>query len=186
MSMTREDDVAIQLARLAPKAAQITGDAGGGHPAWLTPSDIAAACAGIPEPHGSLLLAKYVNDQQAAIKAIGGVTDMLLKAGCALNAQLLAVIVIELHITGPRCSRCCGRGQITRRTGVVVDCERCSGTGKLSAPSTEIARRARLKVEDYRKHCKSAVQAVQRNLESGEDDALNHVHAQIRRMSAAV
>lgn len=182
--MTKEDYVAAQLARLTARGLQITGDHGGGHPAWLTPMDVAAACAGIPEPHGSLLLAKYCDDQRAAVRAIGAVVDDLMRAGCALNAMILAVVVIELHISGPKCSRCSGRGQITRRNGVVSNCERCSGTGRLSAPSTEIARRARLKVEDYRKHCKQAVKAVQRALEVGETTAIEHVFCRMRRMSA--
>lgn len=178
---TKEDDVAAQLARLTARGLQITGDHGGGHPAWLTPMDIAACIAGIKEPHGSLLMAKYCNDQRAALKAIGGVTDDLLRAGCALNAQLLAVVVIELHLKDRLCSRCKGRGTKTRRDGLVVNCERCEGKGRTSAASTEIAGRARLKVEDYRKHCKAAVQQVQRAIEIGEVDALAHVFRRMRK-----
>ena len=178
--MTREDDTALALARLTSRGVQIRGDGGGGSRAWISPMDVAACCAGLSEPHGALLLAKYCNDQSAAIKAIGGICDLLTAEGCGKSTRLLAVIVLELHITGPICSRCKGRGTKTRKDGLVVNCERCEGAGRLSAPSTEIARRAKIDIAEYRKHCAKAVKAVQARLEAGESAAIMHVFRRMR------
>lgn len=178
------DDAARLMARMTAHGVQIRGDCGGGTPAWFTVSDIAACCAGLPALDGDLLLAKYTGDQRAALKAIGPVTDLLLKAGCE-RAQLCATVALAIVTGNEKCKRCKGRAHVLNRKAVVVQCDQCDGSGLRRVTYAEMARAVGLDRHTFDRKCRDAMDKVIARLQGLETSALLHVWRRARRMMVA-
>jgi hypothetical protein len=119
---------------------------GGGIPT-ITPEMVAASLAAAPPGACALIRAK-LGDRRSRSSLMALLTDRMMEEAekriWANDLQYIRGIVdtaIALYIAPPFCSRCKGRGEIKQRTGLVVSCPSCDGTGAKVLSEKEIAKR---------------------------------------------
>jgi hypothetical protein len=119
---------------------------GGGIPT-ITPEMVAASLAAAPPGACALIRAK-LGDKKSFLDLTSWLSERLLdeaeKRRWGDGPMYIVGVVdtaVALYIAPPFCSRCKGRGDIKKRTGLVVPCPSCEGTGAKVLSEREIAKR---------------------------------------------
>lgn len=124
--------VAYLMARLTARGAQ-PDQVFGGKPA-LDKMDIAAACAKLRSLPFHFIMAKYCDDFQSALRAVGELQDVMCQKSPQwadmdpLKRAHAACALVAEFIGARKCPRCGGRGSVVENSSV-VDCKPCDGTG---------------------------------------------------------
>lgn len=126
---------AYLMARLTTKGLQ-PGIIFGGIPD-LTKSDIAAACSKLPSLDFHLIMAKYCDDVNSALDAMGEVQDLMCSNSSVFadmdpfKRTSVAASIIQEFVSSRKCPRCKGTGQKLVESKIAA-CKPCGGSGQKS------------------------------------------------------
>ena len=155
----------------------------GGGTVQLDGMHIAAACSGLDRLAYLLIRAKYCDDVETALEAVALVSKQI-EALAALQSaeskewpQRIAAIAISEWISGTRCKRCKGRGELYPTDGPVKKCPDCLGAGQKTPTDQTRSRSAGIGTKWWSDNkIGDQVMALRDNFSSIESRALSHIY----------